>query len=162
MTHDEANHQLIFWIESLDRGWNADISFLVDLDQDVIGVQGLAFTNTLDAPIPEDVFPDDNYKEVVAYTGPDVFVNKSLSGGELQPGEIVTFSIQVGNRTSGLGWRSGHHITDTLPEGIPPSAQHRGIEEAWAPDSIVEMRSPGIFGQCGAIRPGTDIVAQSR
>jgi uncharacterized repeat protein (TIGR01451 family) len=141
MTHDEANHQLIFWIESLDRGWNADISFRVDLDPEVVNVQGLAFTNTLDAPYPEDVFPDDNYKEVVAYTGPDVYVNKSLSGGELQPGEIVTFSVQVGNQNV-WPWDGdpayGSHITDTLPEGMTfiTATAPWNPEEAWAPESI--------------------------
>ena len=84
----------------IQPGWNWWLDFDVDLDGN-IGVQGLVFTNTIEAPLAEDIYPDDNYDEEIAMTGPDVFIEKWLSGGEPRPGEIITFTVMFGNHH---GW----------------------------------------------------------
>ena len=115
-TEYAAQGQIVFWVEEIYPGDTGRINLEVDLDGDIIGDQGLAFTNLVEAPIPGDVYPDDNYDEVTAYTGPDVYVEKWLSGGEPRPGEIVTFTVEFGNANS-WPWNTGpdSHITDTLP-----------------------------------------------
>jgi uncharacterized repeat protein (TIGR01451 family) len=116
-THDVPNRQIVFWLEYLDPGETASIMFSVDLDGPIHGEQGLFFTNTLEAPLPGDVYLADNYDEVVAYAGPDVYAEKWLRSGEPRPGEIVTFTVKFGNRNSwdGMDGMWGSHITDTLP-----------------------------------------------
>jgi uncharacterized repeat protein (TIGR01451 family) len=90
----------------------------VRLDGGIVDEQGLAFTNEVEAPIVSDVYPGDNYGQVTATTGPDIYVEKWLSGGEPRPGEIVTFTVEFGNASRGP-WDGDHgfgsHITDTLP-----------------------------------------------
>ena len=100
-THDLANHQIVFWVERLNPGDTANIGFRLDLDGNVIGQQGLAFTNRLDAPIAEDVFPSDNHYEVTATTGPDVYIEKQLSEGVPEAGEMLTYTVAFGNSNPG-------------------------------------------------------------
>jgi uncharacterized repeat protein (TIGR01451 family) len=120
LTVDEANHQLIFWGERLDPGNTASIGFRVNLDKSISGVKGLAFTNRVAAPITGDVFPADNFDEVTALTGPDLYVDKSLAGGDLLPGEIITYKLKFGNAHHGNAkWWSLQGtawLTDTLPD----------------------------------------------
>lgn len=121
VTHDSQNRQILLWVDHLNPGEAANFAFQVDLDPEVIGEQGLAFTNTVEAPIANDTNPLDNTDTVVAYTGPDVFVNKWLSGGELHPGELVTFTVEFGNQNM-WPWDGdpefSSHITDTLPDSM--------------------------------------------
>ncbi|MBN2148574.1 MAG: DUF11 domain-containing protein, partial [Anaerolineales bacterium] len=113
--------QLVWDVHRIEQGWNWYLFFGVDLDGSIHDVQGLTFVNTIEAPVPDDVYPEDNYDEVTAYTGPDVYVEKWLSGGEPLPGEILTFTVEFGNQnvwpwsTSPL---SGSHITEILPDGM--------------------------------------------
>ena len=139
-THDAPNRQIIFWVEELEDGETANIRFRVDVDESIRGVQGLIFTNTVKAPWPGDVYPADNTDVELAYTGPDVYVEKWLSGGEPAKGEIVTFTVEFGNRNQ--GWSSddnyGSHITDTLPaemEFITATAAYDPTQP-WEPDVI--------------------------
>jgi uncharacterized repeat protein (TIGR01451 family) len=117
-TDNYTDGQLIWTISRLEPTWSAGLNFQVDLDGEIIGQQGLAFTNLLEAPIPGDVYPGDNYDQVTAYSGPDVYVEKWLSGGEPRPGAIVTFAVEFGNKNV-WPWDGdpnyGSHITDTLP-----------------------------------------------
>ena len=139
-THDAGNRQIVFWVEELDDGNTANIRFRVDLDDAIHGMQGLIFTNTVEAPWSGDVYPADNTAVELAYTGPDVYVEKWLSDGEPGAGEIVTFTVEFGNRNR--GWSTddnyGSRITDTLPaamEFITATAAYDPTQP-WEPDEI--------------------------
>jgi uncharacterized repeat protein (TIGR01451 family) len=117
-THNASERQLVWWIERMYPGDNANIIYQVDLDSPYAGQQGLAFTNQVEAPIPGDVVPEDNSDQLTVYTGPDVFVEKWLSGGEIEPGQLVTFTVRFGNSAL-QPWNTdtgvGSFITDSLP-----------------------------------------------
>jgi uncharacterized repeat protein (TIGR01451 family) len=113
---NDLGDQLVWTIPELQPGQSAGLAYDLDLNGDVIGVPGLAYTNTADAPIPGDVSPADNHATVVPVTGPDLYVDKWLSGGLPRPGEIVTFTIEFGNQNVGPWWANGPiTITDILP-----------------------------------------------
>ncbi len=116
LTHDAPNGELVFWLEQFEPGESARVNYRLDLDHP--GVEGVCFLNDVQAPITDDVWPDDNEDAVSACTGPDVYVEKWLSGGQPKPGEIVTFTVEFGNRNRSP-WNTdegyGSHITDTLP-----------------------------------------------
>ncbi len=100
----QVGDQLTWTLSRLEPNWMFDIDFQTDLDGGLIGVQGLAFTNTVEAPVTGDVYPADNLHELVAYTGPDLFAEKWHSGGTLLPGERVTLTVRAGNQ-SPWPWR---------------------------------------------------------
>jgi uncharacterized repeat protein (TIGR01451 family) len=116
-----AQNQVVFRVEEIQTGDTGRINLVVDLDGDIIGTQGLVLTNTVEAPIAGDVYAADNREEKAAFTGPDLYVEKWLSDGELRPGEIVTFTVEFGNRNQ-RPWDAddnyGTTITDTLPAGM--------------------------------------------
>jgi uncharacterized repeat protein (TIGR01451 family) len=118
---DIPNRQIAFWVDWLNPGETASLSFHLNLDDDLIGQQGLLFTNLLDAPLDGDVYPADNHDEVTAMTGPDVYIEKWLAQGEPKPGEQVTFRVRFGNANQ-WPWNGdmnyGSHITETLPAGM--------------------------------------------
>ncbi|HNT26410.1 MAG TPA: PKD domain-containing protein [Anaerolineales bacterium] len=140
VTMTNLGDQLVWTLREIQPGWNWWLDFDVDLDGN-IGVQGLVFTNTIEAPLAEDIYPDDNYDEEIAMTGPDVFIEKWLSGGEPRPGEIITFTVMFGNH-NGWPWSSddqfGSHITDTLPAEMTYITSTAAWNPAytWAPDVI--------------------------
>lgn len=116
VTHNAAQQQLLFWVERLYPGEGARFNYRLDVDGDLIGVPGLSFTNLAEAPVTGDVNPDDNAAAVTATTGPDLYVEKWLSGGEPRPGELITFTIRFGNQSQ-WPWDSGPQtfLTDALP-----------------------------------------------
>jgi len=63
----------------------------------------------------------DNTTEYTLASGPDLYVEKSLVGGEIKPGEVVTFSLLFGNQQSKqAGWwnlQGTAWLTDVLPAG---------------------------------------------
>jgi uncharacterized repeat protein (TIGR01451 family) len=136
-----AGDQLVWTIGRLEPGWSSCLSFQVDLDQALVGQQGLAFANLLEAPIDGDVYAPDNTSQVTAYTGPDIYVTKRLKGGELRVGELVTFTIEFGNKNA-WPWASdpnyGSHITDTLPAGLTfvSATTPWNPNEMWDPERI--------------------------
>lgn len=116
VTHQADERQLIFWIQDLWPGSVNDVGYRIDLNGDVSGVGGLQYTNYAQAPWPEDVFPDDNYAQTTATGGVDVYIGMKVTGGELRAGELVTFTVFLGN---GSAWDAQQVvITDTLPEGM--------------------------------------------
>jgi len=140
-TLDAPNRRFVVWAEALDPGSTGQFGFWVDLDGSLHGVEGLVFTNTVEAPWPGDVYPADNRDVELAYTGPDVYVDKWLSGGEPKAGAIVTFTVEFGNRNQ-WPWEGDSsydsHITDTLPVGmqfITATFPWR-TNERWTPESI--------------------------
>jgi hypothetical protein len=93
----------------------------------------------VDAPVADDVFPEDNYDQVTAYTGPDIYIEKWLSDGLLEPGQVVTFTVEFGNHNR-WPWHSdpevGSHITETLPTGMEfiSATAPWDPNETWYPD----------------------------
>ncbi len=114
ITHESSLRQLVFWAEVLEPGDTAQIGFRVDVDSP--GVQGLAYTNMVEAPITGDVNMADNSDQVTSMTGPDIYVKKWLSGGEVEAGALVTFTVEFGNKNL-QPWEttSMSYLTDTLP-----------------------------------------------
>jgi uncharacterized repeat protein (TIGR01451 family) len=114
VTFDQVGNQLIWTLEEVQPGDRSRINFEVRLDTPP--GQGKQFTNLLAAPVEDDVYPDDNYDQVMAGTGPDIYVKKWLSGGKPTPGGIVTFTVEFGNRNQWPWDSSGDSfIIDTLP-----------------------------------------------
>ena len=78
---------------------------------------------------------------MTACTGPDVYAKKWLSGGVPRPGAIVTFTVEIGNKSpwpwDGDIW-SGSHITDTLPAGMSFVAATKpgSPGDSWYPESM--------------------------
>jgi uncharacterized repeat protein (TIGR01451 family) len=110
----------------------------------------MAFTDYMEAPIEGDVNPADNYDSVTAYSGPDVFVRKYLSGGIPEPGEIITFTVEFGNQNR---WWNGDDkysslVIDSLPEGMTfITATAPGTPgEHWTPWLIVDNTLIWVWG----------------
>jgi uncharacterized repeat protein (TIGR01451 family) len=139
LTHDGPNQELTFWYQQLDPGNTARVYYRLDMDAP--GTQGVCFTNAAESPLPGDVWPADNSDAVTACTGPDVYVEKWLSGGEPRPGEMVTFTVQFGNQNR-WPWNGddqyGSHITDTLPAGMTfiTATAPWNPDDRWQPERI--------------------------
>ncbi|HDQ71129.1 MAG TPA: PKD domain-containing protein, partial [Chloroflexi bacterium] len=132
---DHGDH-LTITLESLEPNWSVDFDFGVITDTEPLPF-GLIFTNTADVTLhPEDANPDDKVDIAVLTTGPDLWVEKELLGGELLPGELVTFSLRFGNEHEGHEWwwntQGSVRLTDTLPGGFTfITATRRSWD--WAP-----------------------------
>lgn len=70
--------------------------------------------------LPEDINPDNNHASFDLTSGPDLFVEKTISDGSLIPGGSVTYRLHVGNRPNTGSWslQGSVRITDTLPAGL--------------------------------------------
>jgi uncharacterized repeat protein (TIGR01451 family) len=140
-THHAAQNQIVFWVEEIRYGDTGRINLVLHLDSGIVGTQGLIFTNTVDAPISGDVYPADNHYEKAAFTGPDLYVEKWLSGGELRARKIVTFTVKFGNRNR-WPWDAddnyGTYITDTLPTGMTfiTATAPWDPNQSWTPNSL--------------------------
>ena len=140
-TVDVGADQVFFWVDYLNPRDIASLSYQADLDADVVGDLGLTFTNMAEAPVTGDVNPADNTASVTAFTGPDIFIDKWLGGGKLEPGEIITYTVEFGNlnKWPWVGDTSvGSHITDTLPAGATflYATAPWNINDTWEPESI--------------------------
>jgi uncharacterized repeat protein (TIGR01451 family) len=127
-TNYPAQGQIVFWVEEIHPGDTGRINLEVDLDGSIIGTQGLAFTNTVAAPIPGDVYPADNDYEMIAYTGPDLYTEKWISDGEPRPGARITFTVRCGNRNL-WPWEVSGGATTRLVERMP--AGMRYVTSVW-------------------------------
>ncbi len=140
-----AGDELVWTVSRLEPGWSSGLAFQVDLDAGLVGQEGLSFPNLLEAPVVGDVYPQDNSSQVTAYTGPDIYVKKSLKSGDLRPGELLTFSIEFGNRNV-WPWDSdpnyGSHVIDTLPPGLTfvSATAPWNPNETWDPEQIDDNR----------------------
>lgn len=114
--HDPVNRQVTFWAERFEPGETAEIRLNVELGGGIVGDQGLAFTNAVEAPVPGDIYPLDNNYDVTSITGPDIYVEKWLSDGQVKAGQMVTFTVEFGN-TNQWPWETttSSLLTDTLP-----------------------------------------------
>lgn len=126
----QVGKQLRWTLSRLEPEWTSEIYFEVDLDSGLIGDQGLAFTNRVEAPVTGDVYPADNVHELVTYTGPDLYAEKWLSDGELLPGERITLTVRFGNQSLGP-WRVDDNASVRLRERLPLGITYVG---AYWPD----------------------------
>ena len=73
-------------------------------------------------PVESDTDPGDDKAEAVLWTGPDLYLEKWLVGGELSAGKVFTVGLRFGNRQPGFaGWwrlQGTAWLTDTLPGGL--------------------------------------------
>ncbi len=138
-------------IPVLEPGWSSRLWFNANLDSPE---QGMIYTNLAEAEVVGDVWPDDNISEVTAYTGPDIYIEKWLSGGEVRPGEIVTFTVEFGNRNK---WPWGTDpgqsepatsIVDILPAELTfiRATAPWNPDEEWVPDDIDEATNTVTWG----------------
>jgi uncharacterized repeat protein (TIGR01451 family) len=80
---------------------------------------GTLFTNTAEMTTPtDDVNPADNSSVLVVGTGPDLSIEKWLTGGTPKPGQLITYTLHFQNHSQAW-WTAGNvWITDTLPAGL--------------------------------------------
>ncbi|MBN1177775.1 MAG: DUF11 domain-containing protein [Anaerolineae bacterium] len=110
---------------------------------------GMVLTNTAKV-LPTDAFPENNIATVVLGTGPNLWVEKEWIAGEVQAGELVTFSLTFGNdantgywNLNGTAW-----LTDTLPDAMTfVTATQRWCNEVeWCPVMPVIDGNDLVFG----------------
>jgi uncharacterized repeat protein (TIGR01451 family) len=166
LTHSAENRQIVFQMNPLHPGETASVGYQFNLLPEVCYIEGLAYTNELAAALPGDVYPVDNQDTVTAYSGPDVFVRKWLSGGEPRPGEVVTFTVEFGNANRwpwNGDWNFGSHLTDTLPDGMTfiQATAPWDPDESWHPELIEGQQVVWGWGAMGAESMWTyQIIAQ--
>ncbi|MBN1180466.1 MAG: PKD domain-containing protein [Anaerolineae bacterium] len=119
--HDPDGHWFTFTLENVHPSYRLDFSFNTTMTEPV--PFGLILTNTVAVqPVSGDDYPDDDAADYVLTTGPDLYVEKTLVGGELLPGGVVTFSLRFGNDQPGHTWwwnmQGNAWLTDTLPAGM--------------------------------------------
>jgi len=118
-TYDAVNGLLVLYLDGLYPFETASSSFRAHLLPTIVGNEGLVFTNRAEGMTPGDVYLPDDYTEITAFTGPDLYIEKALLGGHLLPGELVTFTLSFGNAQHPSGWpwqlESNAWLTDTLP-----------------------------------------------
>ena len=120
-SRDNGDH-FTMTLELLEPGWSAGFNFGLITDTEPLPF-GMVFTNTAEVmAVGSDTNADDNTDTAVLTTGPDLWVKKDLVGGELRPGELITYSVTFGNETEGgqWWWAMQHNavLTDTLPTGL--------------------------------------------
>ncbi len=147
---DGASHTLTVTYTHLNAGENTQINFDVMIPGNDPLPLGQVFTNTATVMTPPgDTTPDDNAATVVLFTGPDLFVEKTLVAGEVRPGALITFSLRFGNaQTAAAGglWEApgDSWLTDTLPtelEFVSAIQRNCGSNGAWCENS------PQIIGE---------------
>jgi uncharacterized repeat protein (TIGR01451 family) len=117
-TPDPTNQQIVFSVSGLNPGETASLSFFARLDASRVGVQGLAYQNTVSAPIPGEVNPADNLDQATAYTGPDLYVEKWKVSGQPKPGAKLTFLVRLGNHNQ-WPWEVSVGASVELMENLP-------------------------------------------
>jgi hypothetical protein len=159
LTEDAANGRLIFWGDYLDAGSTASLGFNINLDAPIVGQPGLYFTNLAESPVVGDVYPQDNTSAATLFSGPDLFIEKTLAAGDVRPGELITYNLRFGNGQQGHVWWWGMQgdavITDTLPENtqfVSSELLYCG-SEAWCtydPFTVTGSQVMWNVGQLGA------------
>ncbi len=128
-----VTREIVWTTSRLEPSWSGSINFRVRVPAPV--EQGLVFTNTAQITVPlGELTEADNSATAIAFTGPDLYISKSLTGGDLVPGGLVTFTISLGNRNNGP-WDTGFppqnqpgiFITDTLPAEMSIRVCHRSL-----------------------------------
>jgi len=160
----DQNGQLVWTLNRIEPTWSWYLSFDLDLEGNLIGVPGLAFTNTVDVPLPGDVYTADNHAAVTSTTGPDIYVDKWLSGGVPSPGEIVTFTIEFGNQNQWPWYAEGPALLlDTLPPEMTfiKATDPRDPSQTWLPTILPgNVLAWGWAALCSECRWQFDLVVQ--
>ncbi len=124
-----GEHYFIAYLDRLEPGWRSDVNF-----DTVVAWEDLSNGATYDniatiGPSEGDVNPVDNTSNQVLAVGPDLYIQKTLYGGEFLPGGTLTYWLDFSNlmsdRLIGRDTSGNGIITDTLPEGmayVPGSA----------------------------------------
>jgi uncharacterized repeat protein (TIGR01451 family) len=151
----QTGNELSWILSRLEPGAGSAIFFDASLDSELIGEQGLAFTNTVEAPLTGDVYPGDNVHQVVAYTGPDLYAEKWHSGGELLPGERITLTVSCGNQ-SRWPWQVHDEASVRLRERLPAGMSFVGAVWPDGTPNPPNLHDPGTgllmwdFGSLGS------------
>lgn len=123
MNVSASDGMVVFYVPELRPGDTASFYYRIRFEPGTVH-QGMAFTDWMEAPYEGDVNPADNYDTVTAYSGPDVYVRKYLSGGIPEPGAIITFTVEFGNQnrwpwnSDDLSPNPSSLVIDSLPEGM--------------------------------------------
>lgn len=121
LNYNATTNELVWEIAELQQAWSSQLHYRVVVDPAIAGQQGLVFENTVSAPVAGDVYPSDNQATGTAFTGPDLYATKRLSGGTIGPGERLTFTVEFGNLNV-WPWGSDPNynvrVIDTLPPGV--------------------------------------------
>ena len=101
------------------NGTQINYSTQMELGGPISGGEIFTFITDISVP-PDDSNPDNNHASFTLASGPDLFVEKTLSSGLLLPGGSVTYHLRVGNRSTATGWspQGTMLITDTLPANL--------------------------------------------
>jgi len=110
-------------IEALNPGEWADVNFNARIPGDGLLPFGEIYTNTVRVMhAPGDVNVADDVASYALGTGPDLYVDKTLTGGVPLPGELVTFTLRVGNAQPDYAWwwnmQGSAMLVDELPAGL--------------------------------------------
>ena len=110
-----SGNQLTVTLNRLEPGWNVNMNMRMGVPS---VPNGTLFTNTVKMTTPpDDVNPADNHDVIVVGTGPDLSIEKRLTGGTPKPGQLLTYTLHFENNSR--WWTMGHvWITDTLPAGL--------------------------------------------
>jgi len=144
-------------LEALDPGETAWVNF--NTMTDTWPVPAALFANTAEVQcLPGEVdWPGcgNNTDQRILATGPDLFVEKELIGGELLPGELVTFSLVFGNAAcSGPRETQGDVVvSDTLSANLVYSSAVESCGSDWCPREPISKGQElgwwyGNFGNC--------------
>ena len=169
MSFDPATHQIVWTTSRLEPAWSGNIFVKVMVPDPLAGQQGLVFTNTARITLPPgEVTPADNHATAVAFTGPDLYISKSLTAGDLVPGGLVTFTINLGNRNN--GWDTGNpppgqpalYITDTLPAGMTfvSATNPYSPGDTWQPRQDGNALTWSMGGMCAGCQAQFQIAAR--
>ncbi len=142
-TNYPASHELVFHTSKLYSSERTEANFRLWIDDDGMwGKGGLAYTNTVSVPVAGDVYPEDNSALVVPYSGPNLFVQKWLASldGDARPGELVTFTVKLGNHNvceQATSSNADAYITDTLPAELEFVKAVTSWDDDWEPMQVV-------------------------
>ncbi len=117
--NDPVNHVFTVTLDSpFDSGNAADLNMQFNVPS---VPNGTFFTNTAEITTPPgDMNPADNLAQQVSATGPDLSVEKWLTGGSAtpRPGELLTYTLHLANKSTQWATSGQTLITDTLPTGL--------------------------------------------
>ena len=136
--HNAAAREIMWTLPDIQPGDMVHIDFIVDLDGNLIGEQGLGYVNLVEAPLTGDVYPADNQYEQTTWSGADMYVKKWLSDGDPLPGETVIFTVEFGNANE-AGWDTDQvWLEDTMPNGLLfiKATTPWDPNETWNPNSV--------------------------
>jgi hypothetical protein len=117
------DHYFTVTLETLEPSWNVDINYRMRIPGDDPIPWGLVLSNTADVTLAaNDTNPEDNSATALLGTGPDLYVEKTLTAGQPATSELVTFTLRFGNAqpwyASWWNLQGNAWLSDTLPVGM--------------------------------------------